>query len=67
VREIRMLRAMWRELEPWPWWNCEPNGSSKEPAWKPFTYRARASSRPYKKIFIDSGVESALFNHMEMV
>ena len=49
MREIRMLRAMWRELETWPWWNCEPHGSSKEPAWKPFTYRARASSRPYQE------------------
>jgi hypothetical protein len=46
VRDIRMRRAMWRELETWPWWNGEPNGSSKEPAWKPFTYHARASSRP---------------------
>ena len=58
MREIRMLRAMWRELETWPWWNCEPNGSSKEPAWKPFTYRARASSRPYRarSAYVHTGV-----------
>jgi hypothetical protein len=43
-----MLRAMWRELEMWPWWNGEPNGPSKEPACQPFPYRARASSRPYR-------------------
>ena len=48
MRDIRMRRAMWRELETWPWWYGEPNGSSKEPAWKPFTSRARASSRPYR-------------------
>jgi len=28
---------------------CEPNGQSKEPAWKPFTYRARARSRPNQR------------------
>jgi hypothetical protein len=47
VREIRPLRLTWRELETWPWWNCEPNTQSKESGWKPSTYRARASSRPY--------------------
>jgi hypothetical protein len=54
VRESRMRRAMWRELETWPWWNCEPNGQSKEPAWKPFTYRARASSRPNQEMAAES-------------
>jgi RNA-directed DNA polymerase len=24
VRESRMRRAMWRELETWAWWNCAP-------------------------------------------
>jgi hypothetical protein len=47
VRENRMLRLTWRELEPWPWWNCEPTEQSKELVWKPSTYSARASSRPY--------------------
>jgi hypothetical protein len=47
VREIRPLRLTRRELETWPWWNCEPSWQSKEPVWKPFTYSARASSRPY--------------------
>jgi hypothetical protein len=47
VREIRPLRLTWRELETWPWWNCDPTRQSKEPVWKPSTYRARASSRPY--------------------
>ena len=56
MREIRMLRAMWRELEPWPGWNCDPNWQSKEPVWKPFTYRARASSRPYREITLDAHV-----------
>jgi hypothetical protein len=50
VREICTLRLTRRELDTWQWWNGEPNGSSKEPAWKPFTYRARASSRPYRKV-----------------
>lgn len=44
MREIRPLRLTWRALETWPWWNGEPNGPSKEPAWKPFTYRARQLS-----------------------
>jgi hypothetical protein len=48
VRDIHMLRAIWRELETWLWWHGEPNGSSKEPAWKSFPSRARASSRPYR-------------------
>jgi hypothetical protein len=47
VREIRPLRLTWRGLETWPWWNCEPTTQSKERGWKPFTYRARASPRPY--------------------
>jgi len=47
VREIRTLRLTWRELETWPWWNCEPTEQSKELGWKPSTYSARASSRPY--------------------
>jgi hypothetical protein len=49
VREIRLRRAMWREREPWPWWNGASNGASTEPAGKPFTYRACASSRPYRE------------------
>jgi hypothetical protein len=47
VREICMLCLTRRELETWPWWNCEPTTQSKESSWKPSTYRARASSRPY--------------------
>ena len=47
MRENRMLRLTWRELETWPWWNCEPTEQSKELVWKPSTYSARASSRPY--------------------
>jgi len=47
VRENRTLRLTWRELETWPWWNGEPTEQSKELGWKPFTYSARASSRPY--------------------
>lgn len=47
MRDIHMLRAIWLELETRLWWHGEPNGSSKEPAWKPFTSRARTSSRPY--------------------
>jgi hypothetical protein len=47
VREIRTLRLTWRELETWPRWNCDPTAQSKESRWKPSTYRARASSRPY--------------------
>ena len=41
---------MRRELETWPWWNCDPTTQSKECGWKPSTYRARASSRPYDEI-----------------
>lgn len=48
MRDIHMLRAIWLELETRLWWHGEPNGSSKEPAWKPFTSRARTSSRPYR-------------------
>jgi len=48
VREIRTLRLTRRELETWPWWNCEPTAQSKESGWKPSTYCARASSRPYR-------------------
>ena len=47
MREIRMLRLMRRELETWPWGNCEPTEQSKELVWKPSTYSARASPRPY--------------------
>ncbi len=47
MREIRMLCLTRRELETWPWWNCDPTTQSKERGWKPSTYRARASSRPY--------------------
>ena len=47
MREIRTLRLTRRELETWPWWNCEPTAQSKESGWKPSTYCARASSRPY--------------------
>ena len=47
MREIRMLCLTRRELETWPWWNCDPITPSKERGWKPSTYRARASSRPY--------------------
>jgi hypothetical protein len=47
VREICMLCLTRRELETWQWWNCEPTTQSKESSWKPSTYRARASSRPY--------------------
>jgi hypothetical protein len=49
VREIRTLRLTWRELETWPWWNCEPTAQSKERGWKPSTYSARARSRPYRR------------------
>ena len=47
MRENRMRRLTWRELETWPWGNCEPTEPSKELVWKPSTYSARASSRPY--------------------
>ena len=47
MREIRMLCLTRRELETWPRWNCDPTTQSKECGWKPSTYRARASSRPY--------------------
>ena len=43
-----MLCLTRRELETWPWWNCDPITPSKERGWKPSTYRARASSRPYE-------------------
>src|SRR6516165_6696611 len=43
----RPLRLTWRELETWPWWNCDPTAQSKERGRKPSTYRAHASSRPY--------------------
>jgi hypothetical protein len=49
VRENRTLRVTWRELETWPWWNCEPTEQSKELGGKPLTYSARASSRPYRR------------------
>ena len=42
-----MLCLTRRELETWPPWNRNPTTQSKERAWKPSTYRARASSRPY--------------------
>ena len=48
MREIRMLCLTRRELETWPRWNCDPTTQSKECGWKPSTYRARASSRPYR-------------------
>ena len=48
MREIRMLCLMRRELETRPRWNCDPTTQSKERGWKPSTYRARASSRPYQ-------------------
>ena len=47
MRENRMLRLTWRELETWPGWNCEPTEQSKELDWKPSTYGRRASLRPY--------------------
>ena len=37
------------------WWNCEPTTPSKESGWKPSTYRARASSRPYRSVTYVSG------------
>jgi len=49
VRENRTLRLTWRELETWPWGNCEPTEQSKDLDWKPSTYSARASSRPYRE------------------
>ena len=49
MRENRMRRLTWRELEPWLWWNCEPTEQSKELVWKPSTYSVRASSRPYRR------------------
>ena len=48
MREIRMLCLTRRELETWPRSNCDPTTQSKECGWKPSTYRARASSRPYQ-------------------
>jgi len=57
VREICMLCLTRRELETWPWWNCEPTTQSKESSWKPFTYRARASSRPYQALLDNSVLE----------
>jgi hypothetical protein len=45
-----MLCLMRRELETRPRWNCDPTTQSKELGWKPSTYRARASSRPYDEI-----------------
>src|SRR4029453_11114536 len=47
VRESRTRRVTRRELETWPGWNCAPTEQSKALGWKPSTYRARASSRPY--------------------
>jgi hypothetical protein len=48
-RCARLLSTLltWRELETWPGWNCAPTEQSKALGWKPSTYRARASSRPY--------------------
>ena len=47
MRQIRLLRLTRRELETWPWRNCEPTTQSKESGWKPSAFDARASSRPY--------------------
>ena len=47
MREIRTLRLTWRELETGPWGKCAPTEQSKALGWKPSTYSARASSRPY--------------------
>ena len=44
MREICTLRAMRRELETWPWENCEPVEQSKELDWKPSPYSARQFS-----------------------
>ena len=49
MRENRTLRLTWWELETWPWGNCEPTEQSKDLDWKPSTYSARASSRPYRE------------------
>ena len=59
MREIRMLCLTRRELETWPRWNCDPTTQSKECGWKPSTYRARASSRPYQN-FIRSTSSSEI-------
>jgi len=37
VRENRMLRLTWRELETWLWGNCEPTPQAKAWDWKPST------------------------------
>ena len=49
VRDIRTRRLTRRGLDTWPWGNGAPHWPSNAPAWKPFTDRARASSRPYLK------------------
>jgi transposase InsO family protein len=59
VRQIRLLRLTRRELETWPWRNCEPTTQSKESGWKPSAFDARASSRPYRR----AGVRNRQWQH----
>jgi transposase InsO family protein len=61
VRQIRMPCLTRRELETWPGWNCEPTVQSKERGWKPSAYRARASSRPYRR----AGVRNQRWQHRQ--
>ena len=61
MRQIRMPCLTRRELETWPGWNCEPTVQSKERGWKPSAYRARASSRPYRR----AGVRNQRWQHRQ--